>query len=319
MSWSHWDRWGNLIWSLVLNRAEIWGIRFLLVTWIILFSFPLLTFTFTCHDLTLIFVSCTRSPRQHPDSSCWRLFNIPSLSLFSYDGVPFLMHDSTLRRTTNVAEVFPNRTHLDASMFTWAELQQLNAGDWFLSVRLTHARTQKMQYHFITEVWNSNWRLNDRHCYLKTKTWRHLSYILRSVMFFLQYCCSLKHISTFRSVLPFRLMLMFDLFYFIKSGGWEEMSYKIMETDHIWVIFFPIFLLMIFFFKSDFLLFGVDYSAVDLPAFPLSLSALPLNRESMSHFSARVSSLVFVSLMLSVFFFHSLPLFLIINILNIPC
>uniref|UniRef100_A0A4W6CDV6 GP-PDE domain-containing protein n=1 Tax=Lates calcarifer TaxID=8187 RepID=A0A4W6CDV6_LATCA len=51
----------------------------------------------------------------------------------SYDGVPFLMHDSTLRRTTNVAEVFPNRTHLDASMFTWAELQQLNAGDWFLS------------------------------------------------------------------------------------------------------------------------------------------------------------------------------------------
>ncbi|KAM7412554.1 hypothetical protein PAMA_020097 [Pampus argenteus] len=50
----------------------------------------------------------------------------------SYDGVPFLMHDSTLRRTTNVEEVFPNRTHHDASMFTWAELQQLNAGDWFL-------------------------------------------------------------------------------------------------------------------------------------------------------------------------------------------
>ncbi|XP_026170316.1 glycerophosphodiester phosphodiesterase domain-containing protein 5 [Mastacembelus armatus] len=51
----------------------------------------------------------------------------------SYDGVPFLMHDSTLMRTTNVADVFPNRTQLDASMFTWAELQQLNAGDWFLS------------------------------------------------------------------------------------------------------------------------------------------------------------------------------------------
>ncbi|KAM9852895.1 glycerophosphodiester phosphodiesterase domain-containing protein 5 [Aulostomus maculatus] len=50
----------------------------------------------------------------------------------SYDGVPFLMHDSTLRRTTNVDDVFPNRTHLDASMFTWAELQQLNAGGWFL-------------------------------------------------------------------------------------------------------------------------------------------------------------------------------------------
>ncbi|XP_055370148.1 glycerophosphodiester phosphodiesterase domain-containing protein 5 [Betta splendens] len=51
----------------------------------------------------------------------------------SYDGVPFLMHDSTLRRTTNIADVFPNRTHLDASLFTWAELQQLNAGGWFLS------------------------------------------------------------------------------------------------------------------------------------------------------------------------------------------
>ncbi|KAM9811901.1 glycerophosphodiester phosphodiesterase domain-containing protein 5 isoform 3-T3 [Syngnathus typhle] len=51
----------------------------------------------------------------------------------SHDGVPFLMHDLTLRRTTNVADVFPNRTHLEASMFTWAELQQLNAGEWFLS------------------------------------------------------------------------------------------------------------------------------------------------------------------------------------------
>ncbi|XP_077421571.1 glycerophosphodiester phosphodiesterase domain-containing protein 5 isoform X1 [Vanacampus margaritifer] len=51
----------------------------------------------------------------------------------SYDGVPFLMHDSTLKRTTNVAEVFPNRTDAEASMFSWAELQQLNAGEWFLS------------------------------------------------------------------------------------------------------------------------------------------------------------------------------------------
>uniref|UniRef100_A0A8C5ACE7 Glycerophosphodiester phosphodiesterase domain containing 4a n=1 Tax=Gadus morhua TaxID=8049 RepID=A0A8C5ACE7_GADMO len=51
----------------------------------------------------------------------------------SYDGVPFLMHDSTLRRTTDVDKVFPNRTQQDASLFTWAELQQLNAGNWFLS------------------------------------------------------------------------------------------------------------------------------------------------------------------------------------------
>ncbi|XP_062261777.1 glycerophosphodiester phosphodiesterase domain-containing protein 5-like [Platichthys flesus] len=52
----------------------------------------------------------------------------------SYDGVPFLMHDRTLRRTTNVHEVFPNRTDTAAAMFTWAELQSLNAGAWFLSV-----------------------------------------------------------------------------------------------------------------------------------------------------------------------------------------
>ncbi|KAM4620794.1 glycerophosphodiester phosphodiesterase domain-containing protein 5 [Polymixia lowei] len=51
----------------------------------------------------------------------------------SYDGVPFLMHDRTLRRTTNVREVFPNRTDTPAAMFTWAELESLNAGAWFLS------------------------------------------------------------------------------------------------------------------------------------------------------------------------------------------
>jgi glycerophosphoryl diester phosphodiesterase len=49
----------------------------------------------------------------------------------SKDGVPFLMHDKNLLRTTNVAEVFPGREKEDASLFTWAELQRLNAGRWF--------------------------------------------------------------------------------------------------------------------------------------------------------------------------------------------
>lgn len=44
------------------------------------------------------------------------------------------MHDGTLQRTTNVHEVFPNRTKTSASLFTWAELGILNAGAWFLSV-----------------------------------------------------------------------------------------------------------------------------------------------------------------------------------------
>ncbi|KAF3840621.1 hypothetical protein F7725_006483 [Dissostichus mawsoni] len=51
----------------------------------------------------------------------------------SVDGVPFLMHDQTLRRTTNVQHVFPNRTNMAASLFSWSDLQSLNAGAWFLS------------------------------------------------------------------------------------------------------------------------------------------------------------------------------------------
>lgn len=51
----------------------------------------------------------------------------------SFDGVPFLMHDQNLRRTTNIHEVFPNRTDHPAAMFTWSELESLNAGSWFFS------------------------------------------------------------------------------------------------------------------------------------------------------------------------------------------
>uniref|UniRef100_A0A8C3MHD6 Uncharacterized protein n=1 Tax=Geospiza parvula TaxID=87175 RepID=A0A8C3MHD6_GEOPR len=50
----------------------------------------------------------------------------------SYDGVPFLMHDDTLRRTTNIAEVYPNDTGKAASFFSWDALRKLNAGTWFL-------------------------------------------------------------------------------------------------------------------------------------------------------------------------------------------
>ncbi|NXK98092.1 GDPD5 protein, partial [Formicarius rufipectus] len=50
----------------------------------------------------------------------------------SYDGVPFLMHDSTLKRTTNIKDVYPNDTDQNAALFTWDALQKLNAGTWFL-------------------------------------------------------------------------------------------------------------------------------------------------------------------------------------------
>ncbi|XP_061072763.1 glycerophosphodiester phosphodiesterase domain-containing protein 5 isoform X2 [Conger conger] len=50
----------------------------------------------------------------------------------SLDGVPFLMRDRTLARTTDVATVFPERRFEDASMFNWTDLRALNAGRWFL-------------------------------------------------------------------------------------------------------------------------------------------------------------------------------------------
>ncbi|XP_029458037.1 glycerophosphodiester phosphodiesterase domain-containing protein 4 [Rhinatrema bivittatum] len=49
----------------------------------------------------------------------------------SHDGVPFLMHDSSLKRTTNVQEIFPNWTNENAAMFSWEALETLNAGKWF--------------------------------------------------------------------------------------------------------------------------------------------------------------------------------------------
>ncbi|XP_072361615.1 glycerophosphodiester phosphodiesterase domain-containing protein 5 isoform X5 [Scyliorhinus torazame] len=52
----------------------------------------------------------------------------------SYDGVPFLMHDSTFERTTDIAEVFPKKVRSDVSNFTWSEIQKLNAGKWFLKI-----------------------------------------------------------------------------------------------------------------------------------------------------------------------------------------
>jgi glycerophosphoryl diester phosphodiesterase len=49
----------------------------------------------------------------------------------SADGVLFLMHDNTLVRTTDVAQVFPGREEAPAETFTWGELSHLDAGRWF--------------------------------------------------------------------------------------------------------------------------------------------------------------------------------------------
>ncbi|RFS81419.1 glycerophosphodiester phosphodiesterase [Actinomadura spongiicola] len=42
-----------------------------------------------------------------------------------------LMHDTTLARTTNVEEVYPDRAPWKVSEFTLAEIRKLDAGSWF--------------------------------------------------------------------------------------------------------------------------------------------------------------------------------------------
>jgi len=46
------------------------------------------------------------------------------------DGVPFLMHDSTLARTTNAAEIFGPAASSVGGDHPWAELARLDAGGW---------------------------------------------------------------------------------------------------------------------------------------------------------------------------------------------
>ncbi|CAL9684282.1 unnamed protein product [Knipowitschia caucasica] len=75
-----------------------------------------------------------------PENTMWSFqralqMNVTGLETdvsISLDGVPFLMHDSTLRRTTDVQKVFPQRQWDHASSFNWTDLRKLNAGHWFL-------------------------------------------------------------------------------------------------------------------------------------------------------------------------------------------
>ena len=48
----------------------------------------------------------------------------------SADGVPFLMHDATLSRTTNAPESLAPGASPTGGDHTWAELSQLDAGSW---------------------------------------------------------------------------------------------------------------------------------------------------------------------------------------------
>lgn len=48
----------------------------------------------------------------------------------SRDGVPVLIHDTTLVRTTDVRRVFPRRAPWRVADFTYEELRRLDAGSW---------------------------------------------------------------------------------------------------------------------------------------------------------------------------------------------
>lgn len=47
------------------------------------------------------------------------------------DGELVIMHDATLKRTTNVEQVFPDRAPWKVADFTAAEIAKLDAGSWF--------------------------------------------------------------------------------------------------------------------------------------------------------------------------------------------
>ncbi len=47
------------------------------------------------------------------------------------DGKLIALHDNNLKRTTNIAAVYPDRADDPVSTFTFAELEKLDAGSWF--------------------------------------------------------------------------------------------------------------------------------------------------------------------------------------------
>ncbi len=49
------------------------------------------------------------------------------------DGVPVLLHDDNLRRTSNAMSVFPNRKPWKVSAFSYEELKRLDFGSWYLT------------------------------------------------------------------------------------------------------------------------------------------------------------------------------------------
>jgi glycerophosphoryl diester phosphodiesterase len=56
------------------------------------------------------------------------------------DGIIIALHDNNLKRTTNIAEIYPDRADDPVSTFSWQEIQALDAGSWFNNAYPERAR-----------------------------------------------------------------------------------------------------------------------------------------------------------------------------------
>lgn len=75
------------------------------------------------------------------ENSIWA---IETSVFFSKDCIPFLMHDWTFRRTTNISQLYPNRIDDHVESFDWSEIEKLDAGSWF-SFEFKHTKVPKLQ------------------------------------------------------------------------------------------------------------------------------------------------------------------------------
>ncbi|KAL6099207.1 gdpd5 [Pungitius sinensis] len=132
----------------VRRERSNFQVMMLLIYMVILLTVYLAPLTFTCpcimdrHSLGLRpdVIGRRGAPMVAPENtmvSFNRALQYGASSLeadvtISVDGVPFLMRDRTLKRTTDVSKVFPARQYDDASFFNWTEIRSLNAGQWFL-------------------------------------------------------------------------------------------------------------------------------------------------------------------------------------------
>ncbi|KAM8900453.1 glycerophosphodiester phosphodiesterase domain-containing protein 5 isoform 4-T4 [Spinachia spinachia] len=132
----------------VRRERSNFQVMMLLLYMVILLTVYLAPLTFTCpcimdrHSLRLRpdVIGRRGAPMLGPENtlvSFTRALQYGASSLeadvtISVDGVPFLMRDRTLKRTTDVGKVFPARQYDEASFFNWTEIRSLSAGQWFL-------------------------------------------------------------------------------------------------------------------------------------------------------------------------------------------